>query len=160
MLWHVIYTKPKNELKVAARLEQLGIEVYCPTTTQIRQWSDRKKKIYLPLFSRYVFVRISTKDRNCVFSVPGVLGYLRYLGSDALVKDVEIRIIKNWHEKGLMDDCGINKFISGERVIIKNGSFNGKEAIIKDVGKNRCSLVLPTLGFVVTIDSKIELEKI
>jgi len=42
--WFVIYTKPRNEIKVSQRLSVLGIENYTPTRMEIRQWSDRKKK--------------------------------------------------------------------------------------------------------------------
>ena len=58
MPWYVIYTKPKNEKKVAERLQQIEIEVFCPLVTVVKQWSDRKKKIQIPLFNSYVFVFI------------------------------------------------------------------------------------------------------
>jgi hypothetical protein len=44
MPWFALYTKPRFEKKVTERLQQLGIEVYCPMITQLKQWSDRKKK--------------------------------------------------------------------------------------------------------------------
>jgi transcriptional antiterminator RfaH len=44
MNWLVLYTKPKNEVKVAERLAAAGINVYCPMVTTVKQWSDRKKK--------------------------------------------------------------------------------------------------------------------
>ena len=43
--WFVIYTKPRTEIKVSQRLSVLGIENYTPTRMEVRQWSDRKKKI-------------------------------------------------------------------------------------------------------------------
>ncbi|MFD0777251.1 hypothetical protein ACFQZF_00615 [Flavobacterium myungsuense] len=43
--------------KVAERLEKLGIIVYCPIVTQIKQWSDRKKKCkYRFLIHTFLFV--------------------------------------------------------------------------------------------------------
>ena len=44
-LWYVIYCKPNTEKRTAQKLKELDFEVYCPTQTQVRQWSDRKKKI-------------------------------------------------------------------------------------------------------------------
>jgi hypothetical protein len=35
--------------KVAEQLTKMGIECYCPLITQVRQWSDRKKKVVVPL---------------------------------------------------------------------------------------------------------------
>jgi len=43
--WFVIYTKPRQELKVLEHLTNLGIEDYTPTKFELRKWSDRKKKI-------------------------------------------------------------------------------------------------------------------
>ena len=41
--WHVLYTKPRHEIKALERLAQNGFEVYCPMKTKLKQWSDRKK---------------------------------------------------------------------------------------------------------------------
>jgi hypothetical protein len=49
MEWFALYTKPRNEKKVTETLAALGIEVYCPLVTTIKQWSDRKKKVESPL---------------------------------------------------------------------------------------------------------------
>ena len=58
MSWYVVYTKPKWEKKVAERLNEIGITAYCPFITKVSQWSDRKKKIEVPLFNSYIFVKI------------------------------------------------------------------------------------------------------
>jgi transcriptional antiterminator RfaH len=76
MNWFVIYTKSKNEKKVSERLEAMGIEVFRPMVTTIRQWSDRKKKIKTPLLNSYIFVKIEEQNRNKVFEIPGVVRYL------------------------------------------------------------------------------------
>ena len=76
MPWFAIYTKPKNEKKVVEGLEKIGVEVYCPMITQVKQWSDRKKKVEMPLINSYVFVNIADKNRNIVFNVPGLNGHL------------------------------------------------------------------------------------
>jgi transcriptional antiterminator RfaH len=86
MNWLVLYTKPKNEVKVAERLAAAGITVYCPLVTSLRQWSDRKKKVTLPLFSSYVFVQLAEVQRAAVFEVPGVVRYLFWLGKPAVVQ--------------------------------------------------------------------------
>ena len=48
MNWYALYTKPRWESKVEKALEKMGIETYCPMTTEVRQWSDRKKKLPPP----------------------------------------------------------------------------------------------------------------
>ena len=68
MPWFDIYTKSKNEKKVVEGLEKIGIEVYCPMITKVKQWSDRKKKVETPLINSYVFVNIKDQNRNIVFN--------------------------------------------------------------------------------------------
>ena len=58
MPWYVLYTKPRQEKKVADGLIAIGIAAYCPLVTTIKQWSDRKKKVEVPLINSYVFVNI------------------------------------------------------------------------------------------------------
>lgn len=74
--WFVIYTKPRCEKKIAQKLEALGIEVFCPLITTIKQWSDRKKKVEIPLFSSYIFLKIAEAKRKDVFQISGVLNYV------------------------------------------------------------------------------------
>jgi len=62
--------------------------------TQIKQWSDRKKKTETPLIASYVFVNIEEKNRNDVFDIPGVVRYLFWLGKPAIVREVEILALK------------------------------------------------------------------
>ena len=59
--WHVLYTKPRHEIKTLERLAQNGFEVYCPMKTTLKQWSDRKKKVSEPLLPSYIFIKITEK---------------------------------------------------------------------------------------------------
>ena len=49
--WYVVKTNSRAEKKVYERLEFLGLEVYLPLVITIKQWSDRKKKVEVPLIS-------------------------------------------------------------------------------------------------------------
>ena len=62
MAWYVLYTNPKAEKKVAEQLTKIGVINYCPLIKKVHQWSDRKKKIEIPLFTSYVFVNIDEKN--------------------------------------------------------------------------------------------------
>ena len=54
----------------------LGIEVYAPTRTEVRQWSDRKKQITVPVLPSMFLVRIAEQDSAAVFDILGVVRYL------------------------------------------------------------------------------------
>ena len=71
--WFVLCTKPRNELKVTERLTSIGVEVYTPTKIEVRQWSDRKKKVLVPLLPSMVLVQLLEKEVEVVFNVPGAV---------------------------------------------------------------------------------------
>jgi len=88
--WFVVYTKPRNELKVLQRLSILGIQVYVPTKVEVRQWSDRKKKILVPLLPSMVLVSLHENEVNKVFEAPGVIRYMFEYGKRAIVSNEEV----------------------------------------------------------------------
>ena len=62
MNWYVLHTKPRSEKKVEEELLSLGIHAYCPTRSEVRIWSDRKKKIDAPVLPSMVLVNIDDKN--------------------------------------------------------------------------------------------------
>ncbi|MRX67948.1 Transcription antitermination factor NusG [Flavobacterium resistens] len=154
MNWYVLYTKPKWEKKVAERLTQIGVECYCPLITQIKQWSDRKKKVEVPLFNSYVFVQLSEIDRNSVFNIPGVVRYLFWLGKPAVVRDEEINIIKSSLKATNVSDISVSSIQVGDRIKLDSGAFTNQDAIVQEVSKTHYILVLESLGCVLKIKYK------
>jgi transcription antitermination factor NusG len=150
MPWFAIYTRPKNEKKVVAGLEKIGIEVYCPMVKQVKQWSDRKKKVEVPLINSYVFVNIEESARNIVFEIPGVVRYLFWLGKPAVIQEQEIEVLKE-SLKGILSTVEVNGIQPGDNLTISNGPFQGKEGVVSQVEKNNIRLVLKELGVVITI---------
>jgi transcription antitermination factor NusG len=155
MPWFAIYTRPKNEKKVVEGLEKLGVEVYCPMVTQVKQWSDRKKKVEAPLINSYVFVNIEDKKRNIVFEVPGVVRYLFWLGKPAVIQEHEIDLLKA-SLKGIFSNVEVNGIQPGDTLTISKGPFQGKEGVVSQVDKNKIRLVLKELGVAITISKEEE----
>ena len=88
--WFVVYTKPRNELKVLQRLSILGIQAYVPTKIEVRKWSDRKKKILVPLLPSMVLVSLQENEVHKVFDAPGVIRYMFEYGKRAIVSNEEV----------------------------------------------------------------------
>jgi transcriptional antiterminator RfaH len=154
MNWYVVYTKPKWEKKVADKLNQLGIECYCPLITQIKQWSDRKKKIETPLFNSYVFVQLPDSDRNLVFQAQGVVRYLFWLGKPAIVKDQEIEIIKTNLKSPNLKDVSVSSIQVGDKIKLESGAFSNQSGVVQEVSNNYYVLVLEALGCTLKIKYK------
>lgn len=154
MNWYVVYTKPKWERKVAEQLEKIGIECYCPLITVVRQWSDRKKKIEVPLFNSYVFVHLAESDRNLVFNSAGAVRYLFWLGKPAIVKEEEIDVIKKWLHNPDTYDVSLTTVQVGDSIEVESGPFSKQKAIVQEVNKTHYILVLETLGCVLKMKHK------
>ncbi|MFH6963265.1 UpxY family transcription antiterminator [Flavobacterium plurextorum] len=154
MNWYVVYTKPKWEKKVAEKLTQIGIECYCPIITQVKQWSDRKKKVEVPLFNSYVFVQLKDSDRNSVFQIAGVVRYLFWLGKPAIVRDEEIKSIKDSLKASNIAEVSVTSIQVGDRIKLESGAFSNQNAIVQEVSNTHYILVLESLGCVLKIKYK------
>jgi transcriptional antiterminator RfaH len=110
MYWCVLYTNPRAEMKVAQRLEKIGVEAYCPARIEMRQRSDRKKKIWVPLLPSMVLVNIDEREKNKVFDVQGVVRYLYWCGKLAKVSVNEVLTLK---------EVTVDKNLVGHEVIKK-----------------------------------------
>lgn len=152
--WYVVYTKPKWEKKVAEKLTEVGIECYCPLITQMKQWSDRKKAIEVPLFNSYVFVQLEDGNRNSVFQVSGVVRYLFWLGKPAIVKDGEIEIIKTSLRAPNISDISVTSIQVGDRIKLETGAFSNQDAVVQEISNTYYTLVLESLGCVLKIKYK------
>ena len=141
MKWFVLFTKPRHELKVLERLISLGIQTYTPTKIVTRQWSDRKKKITIPLLPSMVLVNLENKDPNLVFDVPGVVRYLFEQGKRAVVSNAEIVAMQCYQNNTLQIDK--NELNIGDTV---NVPLLEQEAILLSKKGKNCIAQLKKLG--------------
>lgn len=151
MPWYVLYTKPHNEKKVAERLQQIGLTVFCPEVEVVKQWSDRKKKTQKPLFPSYIFVQLEETKRDQVFQVAGVVRYLYWLGKPAIVRDEEIETLKEWLSSSYQK-LEINRLQLGSKITLTEGVFKGNVAIVKEHRGKKVQLILESLGIIVIME--------
>jgi transcription antitermination factor NusG len=151
MPWYVLYTKPRQEKKVADSLNAIGIEAYCPLVTVVKEWSDRKKKVQIPLINSYVFVNIEEQKREDVFKVYGIVRYLFWLGKPALVRAIEIEAMQKSLE-GIVASFEVSAIQKETRYKIPEGPFQGFEGIVKNINATTIQLLLVDLGFFITLN--------
>jgi transcription antitermination factor NusG len=151
--WYALYTKPRKEQKVAQQLEQLGFTIYLPLKTEIRQWSDRKKKVTVPLFSSYVFIQIEDSKRAQVFIIDGVMNYVFWLGKPAIIRNEEMTMMKNEIDKP-NSEIIITALHPGEKLQLEQGVFKGQNATVEYISNQKAHLFLPNLGIKLVINRK------
>ncbi|WP_158847923.1 UpxY family transcription antiterminator [Algibacter sp. L1A34] len=151
MDWKVIYVKPRTEKKVESALLKMGIKAYCPVVTEIHQWSDRKKKVEVPILKSYVFVQPDDKKLDAVFQVNHVVRYLFWLGKPAIVRDNEIQVMQNWLGTG-NTESSVESIQPGDKLDINTGPFKGQKGLVKEISKNRIQLLLLDLEMKITLN--------
>jgi transcription antitermination factor NusG len=127
--WWALYTRHQHEKTVAEMLSVKGFEVFLPLYESIRRWKDRNKKLTLPLFPGYVFVRGGIDRRLQIVTTPGVHMILFHGEQVAMIPGVEIDAIRKAVEGPFRLEP--HPFLKcGERVRVKRGSLLGVEGIL------------------------------
>ena len=140
--WYAIQTRPRHEKKVNEELQSLGFNTYLPLVKQIRQWSDRRQAVELPVFPRYLFLHsfYTPRIHQSVISRWGVCEFVGVRGRALPIPDQEIANIELIQQRHL--EAEPYPFLQvGARVRCRGGALDGLEGIL--VGKNKdCSLVV------------------
>jgi transcription antitermination factor NusG len=132
--WYVIHTKPRNEKKVFEQLINKEIEVFLPLIQTVRYWSDRKKKLMVPLFPGYIFVNTDEKDRiKAISNTYGALRYILFQKRPAIVSNKEITNIKLSLQAPEKIKIEEKQIMEGDLVEITGGIFKGLSGYIKEV---------------------------
>ena len=150
--WLVIYTKPRQEKKLAERLQQAGYTVYCPTQRVKKRWSDRWKWIEQPLFTSHIFIQIDPERRDAVYFVPGFVRFLFWLKRPAQVRPKEIETLKRWLNDYAPESMTLQKLEPGQRTTLLSGPFQGQEGVVKEMKPERAQLYLEELQILVEVD--------
>lgn len=128
--WYAAQTRSRHEHLVAHHLGSRAIVHYFPTFTETHLWSDRRKKIEVPLFPGYVFVRIAPVN-GCRLSVLKVPGVVRLVGSSlggTPIPDEQIAAVRTMVERNL--PWTSHPFLKeGDRVRVRGGALDGVEGL-------------------------------
>ena len=145
--WYAVYTRPRWEKKVADLLTRKKIENYCPLNKVKKQWADRKKIVYEPLFTSYVFVYISNQELIPTKETEGIVNFLYWQGKPAVIKQEEIDVIKqflNEHEAVSIERADINP---NDQIQIIHGPLMMREGKVVEVRSKTVKVMIPSIGF-------------
>ena len=130
MRWYALHTRARHEKAVERRLRDQGMETFVPTAIEVHRWTDRKKKVEVPLFSCYVFVRcaLSAEDRRRVYQVESVHGFVGVGGASLPIPDEEIESIQKVVAQTA--PWRAHPFLKvGQRVRVRGGAMDGVEGV-------------------------------
>lgn len=139
--WHALYVRSRTEKKVLSQLEDNGFQAYLPLVTQVKKWSDRKKKVEEPLFKSYVFVYSNEKEYIPILNVYGVVRFVSFEKKAVVVPENQILAIKKFvsdYEKGEEYKLMNNEDLKvGQMVRIISGPFKGLTGRLETIHNKR-----------------------
>jgi transcriptional antiterminator RfaH len=154
MKWHVIHTKVKEEFRALENLEAQGFEVFLPTCQVQKKYQGKIKLVVEPLFSRYLFIRLSDVTSNWfpIRSTRGVSQLLRFGSSTEPVVLPDI-IVESLKKRCATEEPLHEIFKPGEVLEITDGPFRGFSGFFEKLqtlpdGLSRALLLVEILGSV------------
>ncbi len=157
--WYALYTKSRTEKKVAERLDKIGVEYYLPLKKTLKQWSDRKKYVFVPIINSYIFVKVKKEQLYDLIAVEGITRYISFSGRPVEVRQQEIDVLKLFLESGTEVEFLDGEPKKGKLVKFTSGIFKDyKGKILKVNRKNQLVVEIESLGKSLIVN--IELENI
>ncbi|MCK5688559.1 transcription termination/antitermination NusG family protein [Myxococcota bacterium] len=151
--WYALLVHSRQEKKAAFELERLGFEVFLPTLSERRIWSDRVRDVQTPLFPGYLFVRLALRSSSRlsllkVKQVSDLVG--RLPGDDRIarpVHDEEILSLQTVLSSERFVDP-VSRMEKGTKIRAFAGPLKGVLGTVDTVadGKRRLSVHIELLG--------------
>lgn len=139
--WFALYVNVRHEKKAMQKLLEKGIEAYVPIIKQMRQWSDRKKLVEVPLFTGYVFVKLLPSEMEKPRWVAGVINYLKFENKPAVIRNEEIEGLKYFVSNGFDLEVEKKIVLPGQRVKINLSQFRDFTGIVESISENEYVMV-------------------
>ena len=151
--WYAIYVRSRQEKKVHQIFLKNGMESSLPLKKIIKIWSDRKKRVEMPLFKGYVFVRIDiAKDKLNILKTDGVVKFIGIQGTPSRILNREI----HWIHRIVEESNAVQnekEIPIGLKVRVMAGPFKGIEGIVMRSGnQSRLVLHMETIMHAVSIE--------
>ncbi|MCG8578513.1 MAG: UpxY family transcription antiterminator [Bacteroidales bacterium] len=151
--WYALYTKSRGEKKAFEQLTALGIETYLPLKKTLRQWSDRKKWVEMPVISSYIFVKIPKAAYRDVFKANSIVAYVSYKGKACVIPDSDILAMKRTIENQLDFSIEANQIEKGQQITVTSGPLEGIKGEVVDIkGKKKIILRIQHIGYTLVVN--------
>lgn len=156
--WYAIYTKSRSEKKLSEELCRNGIDCYLPMQKQLRVWSDRKKWVETPLFTSYVFVRVSTKEYHQAINSTYAVCYVSIKGKAVAIPEGQIDALRRFLiDEDRKVEISNDEMATGDKVEVIVGPLKGVCGEILEIrGKHRLAIRFESLGTCVLTEIKTE----
>jgi transcription elongation factor/antiterminator RfaH len=161
--WYVAHTRSRFEQVVFDGLERKSLEAFLPKITAMSKRRDRRKKIRVPLFPGYIFLRsdLSPTERLEIVKTVGVVRLVGNKDGPVPVPDEAIESLKIMVVGDDPVETG-TRFRKGDRVMVVEGPFAGVTGtFVRYRGYDRIVVAIEALGQYAAVSvSEDQVEKI
>jgi len=156
--WYAIYTRSRSEKKLYIELERKGIEAYLPLKKELRVWSDRKKWVETPLFTSYVFVKVSDREYYDAINSSWAVRYVCFESRAVPIPDSQIESLKLFLEDTKRNvELTENSLKKGDHLEVTLGPLKGvRGELLQLRGQHRIVLRFLSLGCCVHADISMD----
>jgi len=149
IIWVLIYTKAKQEIKANENLQRQGFKTFLPLIAPTNKNSEFKSPV--PVFPRYFFAQINLELHNwtSIKSSYGVSHIVMFSEKFTSIPNNVIQLIQDKLNEAdiYKEDVSIVDYQKGDPVSIREGRFAGIDAIfLSKKSKDRVRLLLKLLN--------------
>lgn len=123
--WYVFYVRSRAEKVAFNALLNAGFDAYLPLMTVHRVWSDRIKKVVVPMFNGYIFVRCDKQDISRVLQQDHIVAVVKTGADYSIIRESEIEILRKIEAGKYSVLIEPGKINLGDEVEIIGGAMKG-----------------------------------
>ena len=151
--WFAVYTRYKREKMVNVDLQRKGIETYLPLQKLYKIYARKKKLVEKPLFSCYLFVKITKEQFQTVQDAEGVVDFVSFSKNLISIPENEIEIVRRIVGENLELAQEDQNYDAGDLVEVVAGSLSGlKGKLFDKKGKKNFLVQLNQIGYNLLIE--------
>ncbi len=147
--WHLIHTKPTQELNAQIELERQGYATYLPKVEKPKRNNHLRQSTPAPLFPRYLFIQLTAGIDNWapIRSTRGVSNLVRFGMLPAVISDETVHSIISQENKNGLHTIATPTYSKNDSVRLTQGPFADFQAIFKEKrASGRVLILLNLLG--------------
>ncbi|QKJ89307.1 Transcription antitermination protein RfaH (plasmid) [Paramixta manurensis] len=145
--WYVAQTKFAQEKRAEQQLQSQGVTCLLPVFSEVRLRDGTVRAVTAqPLFPNYIFVRFDPEvvHTTAIKATRGISSLISFGGLPSVVPDSVIaQLMQGWQGAPLTTEMPVD----GDRVVIRDGAFEGLEAVwCEPDGMKRAVLLLTLMN--------------
>lgn len=142
--WYLLTSKPHKDKLAESHLNNQGYNVYRPLAQRLKVRRNKQETVVESLFPRYIFIELSQLEDNWapIRSTIGVQGFVRFGELPAPVPLDLINYLRTNEATFSAKAIDLDRFHTGDKVLIKDGPFQGLVGIFQQYDGEQRALIL------------------